>query len=413
MLNNMENGADVDPIRNMPNYWTFQIAGWFAFAVLSVVTLNVWYNPGQLIPALHSFVQAALGIVVSHPLRWIAKRTWNAKPVPRIFINAFAILIASQVWTVLRLEAFTSMTGLPIGAEDWGGWIFGSMTVFASWAFCYHALKYYRQWLEQRELSIKAQNAALAAEALAERENVKRLYAENQMRESKLQLLNYQLNPHFFFNSLNSVTALVKRDDKDGAMEMLSRIGDFLRATLDDHTTSMHPLRDEVEILKRYLDIEKVRFGERLNPQISIAQDAAGVEVPGLILQPLIENSIKHAVGKSLSPTTIKLTAFIETDQLRIRLSDTGIGVEKPSANATMPSPGIGRKNVEERLRSVYGEQFHFAASANKEGGFTVSITLPLDVDDDGAASSFRASDTHTAPREQKLDQDGKLPEST
>lgn len=378
MLDNIAKTDDVEPVPNMPGYWTFQLAGWTAFAALSVVTLNVWYNPGELVPALHSFVQGALGILVSHPLRWVAKRTWTTRTVPRILINAFAILIASQIWTVLRLIAFTSMTGLPIGPEDWGGWIFGSMTVFASWAFCYHALKYYRQWLEQRELSIKAQNAVLAAEALAARENAKRLQAENQARESKLRLLNYQLNPHFFFNSLNSVTALVKRDDKQSATEMLSRIGEFLRVTLDDDTTSMNPLRDEVEIVERYLDIEKVRFGERLNPEISVDKDAAGIEVPGLILQPLIENSIKHAVGKSLSPTTIKLTAIIENDQLKIRLSDTGIGIEKPSTNGTMPSPGIGRKNVEERLRSVYGDNYHFDTCTNDEGGFTVKIFLPI-----------------------------------
>ena len=112
------------------------------------------------------------------------------------------------------------------------------MTVFGSWAFCYHALKYNRQWIEAHELSIKAQSAALAAEALAERENTKRLQAEGLARDAKLRLLNHQLNPHFLFNSLNSVSALVKRNDQDGAVEMISRIGEFLRTSLEEREIS-------------------------------------------------------------------------------------------------------------------------------------------------------------------------------
>ncbi len=377
MLNNIENGAKVDPIANMPGYWTFQIAGWLFFAALSYFSLTIWYNPGEFIPALHTIAQSIVGIAVSHPLRWVARKTWTTRTAVRILINGSAIIIASLIWTALRLGLFTWMTGEVIGFEDWGGWIFGSMTVFASWAFCYHALKYYRQWLEQRELSIKAQNAMLEAEALAERENVKRLYAENLVRESKLRMLNYQLNPHFFFNSLNSVTALVKRDDKTAAMEMLSRIGDFLRVSLEGSEIFEHPLRDEIEFLKLYLEIEKVRFGDRLNAKFNVSNEANGVEIPNLLLQPLIENSIKHAVGRSLSPTTIRVDAEVANGRLNIRLSDTGIGEPRESSTTPNQSPSIGLKNVEERLRSVYGDDYNFSTGTKKDGGFQIEISVP------------------------------------
>lgn len=377
MFKHIQNGTKVDPISKLPSYWTFQITGWLAFAVLSYLSLTVWYNPGEFIPALHTIAQSIVGIAVSHPLRWVARASWATRIEWRIIANAGAIVIASLVWTALRLGLFTWMAGEVISFEDWGGWIFGSMTVFASWSFCYHALKYYRQWLEERELSIKAQNAMLAAETLAQRENVKRLHAEKLVRESQLRMLNYQLNPHFFFNSLNSVTALVNRDDKDAAIEMLSRISDFLRVTLEGGDSFEHPLRDEVEILKLYLEIEKVRFGDRLNSEFSVTKEAENIEVPSLLLQPLIENSVKYAVGRSLSPTTIRLEARMHNGRLIVLLSDTGIGTPRETAGVPCPSTGIGLHNVEQRLQSVYGDDYSFRINARDNGGFETEISVP------------------------------------
>ena len=362
----------------LPGYWSFQIAGWLAFALVSIFSLNVWYNPGELLPPLHSVAQSLIGIFVSHPLRAVARRSWNTPPLQRIVIVSIAIIVTSQIWTVLRLLAFLHMTNLPIASSDWGGWIFGSLTVFGSWAFCYHAIKYYRQWLEAHALSIKAQNAALAAEALAERENAKRLQAEGLARAAKLRMLNYQLNPHFLFNALNSVSALVKRDDQNGAIEMLSRIGEFLRSSLEESETFEHELRDEIEIVEHYLAIEKVRFGERLNVDFKISTSAANIHIPSLLLQPLIENNIKHAVGKSLTPTTIRIEATVETDRLRIILSDRGEATPIARKNAHAYSVGVGLKNVEERLKSVYGADYKFLVGPAEGGGYSAEIVVPV-----------------------------------
>jgi len=376
MSDTVSTAATVRPDASIPGYWAFQIGGWSAFALVSILSLNVWYNPGELIPPLHSIVQAVIGVFVSHPLRWAAQRTWNFNPAPRLALNAVAILVASQIWTVLRLLAFTLMTGTVIGAEDWGGWIFGSLMVFSCWAFCYHAIRYYRQWVEQREVSIKAQNAALEAEAVAQREHIKRLEAENLVRESRLRLLNHQLNPHFFFNSLNSVTALVRRGDKDAATEMLSRIGDFLRVSIDSDDEPQHPLRDELHIVDLYVGIEKIRFGDRLVTEVEVSDDAAETLIPSLLLQPLIENCVKHAVGRSLSPTTIRLSGEVENDRLSVRVTNTS--PETPTPGPAGKSRGIGLKNVEERLRSMYGDQYRFRAGEKEDGGgFEIQIDIP------------------------------------
>lgn len=385
MLDVLIGARNADHPAELPGYWWFQIAGWSAFALVSILSLNVWYNPGELVPAMHSIVQSAIGILVSHPLRFAARRTWNLPFRARIALNGAAVLIASQIWTVLRLLAFTAMTGEVIDREDWGGWIFGSLTVFSSWAFCYHAIKYYKEWAGQRELSIKAQNAALEAEANANREHIKRLEAENLVRDSRLQLLNYQISPHFFFNALNSVTALVQRGDRTGAIEMLSRIGDFLRISLESSEPE-HSLVDEVHIANLYLGIEKIRFGDRLVAHFEIAPAAQLTMIPSLLLQPLLENCVKHAVGKSLSPTVISLRARIANERLQVIVSDNGTGAPTKRA-AGDPPGGIGLNNVEGRLQSVYGEDYRFAASHSDSGGFEVLIELPVRYDS-GAGGS-------------------------
>jgi len=401
MLKNSASGADVAPPGDLPGYWTLQTAGWLAFAGLSYLSLNIWYNPGEIIPVLHTFAQSVMGIFVSHPLRWVARATWDKALAPRAIINGAAVLAASLTWTALRLGLFSAMTGEIIGSEDWGGWIFGSLIVFASWAICYHALKYYRQWLQQREVSIQARNTALEAQALAQEETVKRLHAESLVRESKLRILNYQLNPHFFFNSLNSVTALVKRGDKEAAIEMLSRIGDFLRASLEIGETLEHPLRDEIDIISQYLDIEKVRFADRLNTSFEVSGEANDVSIPSLLLQPLIENCIKHAVARSLSRTTIRLTAGVEGARLHLRIANTGVEEPNETAERIRRSPKIGLRNVEERLRSVYGDDYSFAAGPDEEGNFVIRITVPsgmADAHGRGAPPQVSAADPYPAP---------------
>lgn len=339
--------------------------------------LNAWYNPGELAPALHSGVQSLIGLLVSHPLRSVMRRTWDSPTPVRVAINSIAILVASQIWTVLRLGAFTLMTGVTIGPEDWGGWIFGSLTVFASWAFCYHALKYYRQWIDQREVSIKAQNSAFAAEAIAQRETVKRLRAESLVRESKLRLLNNQLNPHFLFNALNSVTALVSRGEKHAAIEMLTKIGDFLRTSLDGDNETLHPLRDEIEITNLYLGIEKVRFGDRLTVEIAVSNEASSIAIPRLLLQPLVENSIKHAVGKSLAPATLRIEGAAAGKRLLLSVCDTGAGGGEAAIKGGQQGRGIGLKNVTERLQAVYDGDFALKTHFNDASGFCIEISVP------------------------------------
>ncbi len=362
-------------------YWTFQFAGWSAMALLSYLSLTVWYNPGEFAPALHTLLQSALGIVVSHPLRSVGKRLWQAPIATRIALNALAVVTASLVWSALRIQTFTWLTGEVIPAADYGGWIFASVIVFGAWSFCYHAFRYYRQSLEQRRLATEAQNAALRAQAKAQHESFKRLEAEKLFRDSQLRMLKYQLNPHFFLNALNSVSSLVRKGDSDDAMRMLARIGDFLRLALADPEQVHQPLVDELDALQTYLDIERVRFGDRLITEFDVSSDTLDVPVPCFLLQPIFENAVKHAVGVSLKPTTIRLRTRLDGDALEIVVTDDGPGVPVSADTeygGGRGDGGIGLLNVRQRLESAYGEGFVLSiANVRSESGLKVSIRIP------------------------------------
>ncbi|RFB04936.1 sensor histidine kinase [Parvularcula marina] len=377
MLNKTEQTGLSSSRISTQQFWVFHIGGWSAMALVSYLSLTIWYNPGQLIPALHTVLQSVLGLFVSYPLRWAGSALWNAPIIRRVILNGAAIILASIIWTALRVTTFTALTGEVINPADWGGWLYASLTIFGAWSFCYHALKYYRQWLEQRQLATEAQKAALEAQTLAQLESLKRLEAESQYKDAKLRMLKYQLNPHFLFNALNSVTHLVRKGDQTSATEMLVKIAEFLRTSLEHDDELLHSLRDELEVIELYLAIEKSRFGDRLQTEFNVSDEALNVNVPSFLLQPVYENAMKYAVGQSLSPTVISFSAECDGDDLTLSISDTGPGFHEMEESSARSSIGIGLRNVEERLQSQYGANYNLRIENNDKGGASVRITIP------------------------------------
>ncbi|MFN7054048.1 sensor histidine kinase [Hyphomonas sp.] len=357
-------------------YWLLQIAGWSAMALLSFLSLTIWYNPGEWQPAMHTLLQSFLGIFISHPLRWVATMTWSSSWLVRTVTNGAAVVAASLVWTAARLASFTWLTGEAIPPSDWGGWVFASVIVFGAWSFCYHALKYYRAWFLQRQFLAEARNEMLLAQASAREESFRRLEAEKHFRETQLRMLKYQLSPHFLLNALNSVSYLVHRDDKATALDMLARIGDFLRMSLEHHDELLHTLEEELTALQLYLGIERVRFGDRLQTEFRIDDAARSVLVPSLLLQPLVENSIKHALGRQTKPTLITVSAQVSGDRLQLTVQDDGPGPAGMSRSGS--ETGIGLLNVRQRLVSAYGDASSLEMTAAEPQGLIVSMSIPL-----------------------------------
>jgi signal transduction histidine kinase len=192
-------------------------------------------------------------------------------------------------------------------------------------------------------------------------------------KAAELRSLRYQVNPHFLFNTLNSLSALVMTGKADRAERMIQTISRFYRHSLATEPTADVSLRDEFDLQKLYLDIEAVRFPERLVTQFDLPEDLEEARVPGMILQPLVENSVKYAISAVARPVTITLAAREEFDRLVITVSDDGPGVPQGASHGF----GIGLANVRDRLEARFGPDIGFS-SAPVPGGYRTEIRIPL-----------------------------------
>ena len=200
--------------------------------------------------------------------------------------------------------------------------------------------------------------------------------------EARLDALQRQINPHFLFNTLNSITALV-RSQPELAREMTVKLANILRALLKDHDTYV-PLRDELRFTDDYLDIEVVRFGsDKLKVEKEIDPRTLEVLVPSILLQPLIENSIKHGLEPRIHGGTVTLRSRLEGDRVFIEVADDGVGMgNRPPSALRRDGAGIGMKNVQERLDVLYGNQASFKVVSNPGRGTLISIEIPVVIPD-------------------------------
>jgi sensor histidine kinase YesM len=354
-------------------FWLFQLAGWGGFCIVTFFSLTLWYNTVELSHILQIIVQALLGMLLSLPLHRALRAVWDAPLLRRVTVTALAVAILALVWTVVRIAAFIYITSAPgtwIWA-DFGGWYFSSFLVYLCWVALYFGNKYYfRAQSEQRE--------RLEAIARVKEEQLKRMQAEADARTSQLGMLRYQLNPHFLFNTLNTVSALIRVKDDRTARKMISRLGDFLRYSLESDPAAMIPLQQEIEALMLYLDIEKVRFGERLKLDFEVDGPAADARVPSLLLQPLVENSVKHAIGANERGGTIGLRATVSGGELHLVLTDTGPG-EPVRAGAPPSGRRVGLENTLQRLKTLYNDAYVFDIERREPAGVRITIHIPYD----------------------------------
>jgi LytS/YehU family sensor histidine kinase len=215
-----------------------------------------------------------------------------------------------------------------------------------------HAIDYYRKFHE-RELR--------AAEL------------EKRLTQAKLQALQMQLNPHFLFNTLHSISSLMHRD-VDAADRMIARLSDLLRQALESTTEHEVPLRQELAFIDRYLEIEQIRFADRLTVQKEVASETLNALVPNLILQPLIENAIRHGIEPQARRGQIDLRAQRENETLQLQVRDNGAGI----AGTKSLEEGIGLSNTRARLKELYGTKHQFELRQGEQGGLIVTLRLPF-----------------------------------
>jgi signal transduction histidine kinase len=349
-------------------FWLFQLAGWSGLSIISYFSLNLWYDQPDLAYVGHNILQSALGMAVSWPLRSIFRAVWTYGPALRLAIITASVLLFATVWAALRLALFEWMTEESGLWPDFGGWLFPSIFIFLCWTALYHVFKYSR-------LAELEHSALLNMSSERNQQAAKAARAESTAREAQLTMLRYQLNPHFLFNTLNAIQSLVMSRQTDRATEMIASLSDFLRYSLYTDSKKLVTVEDEIDAMRLYLLIEQARFGSRLVVNINVADAAATELMPSMLLQPLVENSIKYAVAKSEQGGSIDIDAYCDGTHLNLEVSDSGHGaLDLPSMGDT----GVGLKNIRQRLASTYGPDHDFSLQTLASGGVRAHIRIPL-----------------------------------
>lgn len=353
-------------------YWALQLGGWLGLCLVSFVSLTLWYNTFVLPHVIHTFLQAVAGMVLSLILGWVFELVWHRPLLLRAAGSILAIALIAIIWTAVRIAMFTWLTNETGLWADFGGWYFASFMVFVSWSACFYCLKYYSRLQKEHTMM-------LAAAEQTKTEHIKRQQAETIAREAQIKMLRYQLNPHFLCNTLNAINALVSFDEKEKAQKMTVQLSQFLRYSLDINPEIEVTLEQEVHALMLYLDIEKTRFEERLELDFSIKEQAKNAMIPSLLLQPIVENSIKYSVAPSEAGGTISLHAKVLDDQLIIEMSDTGSGAKVASSKIqSFQGRGVGLRNIKERLEVLYNTDYQFELSNSPGGGLNTIIRIPF-----------------------------------
>jgi two-component system LytT family sensor kinase len=339
-------------------FWTLQSAGWAGYFVLR--TLGGIANAMGWLFIVPTALTTATGYSLTLLMSAAYRRLFNMRPVATwggsILILMFSAALFSSIETWAH-ATFYSTGPMPEGVQFFGA-ILLDFTLLAAWSALYYGINFYILVEEQRDQLLRLGSQASSAQ---------------------LAMLRYQLNPHFLFNTLNSISTLVLLKQTERANAMLSRLASFLRYTLVSEPEGEVPLAQEVETLKLYLDIEKMRFEERLRTSFDIDPAAAQANIPSLLLQPLVENAIKYAVTPKEEGADIAVAARRIGNRVHITVSDSGPG-SGPGASdggaATTVSTGVGLVNTRDRLMQAYGSEHRFETEARPDG-FTVTIEIP------------------------------------
>ena len=339
-------------------FWTLQSAGWAGYFLLRA--LGGIANAMGWLFVVPTALDTATGYSLTLLMSAAYRRLFRANPAVTWSISIVILLLASAAFSSIETWAhatFYRSGPMPAGVQLLSA-ILLDFSLLAAWSALYYGIKYYLLAEEQREQLLRL---------------------ESQASSAQLAMLRYQLNPHFLFNTLNSISTLVLLKQTERANAMLSRLSSFLRYTLVNEPESEVTVAQEIETLKLYLDIEKMRFEERLRASFEIDPTASDARIPSLLLQPLVENAVKYAVTPKEEGADIAVAARRLGNRVHITVSDTGPG-STPGVNDGGARPGsstgVGLANIRDRLAQAYGTDHRFETQAGSEG-FVVTIDIP------------------------------------
>jgi len=349
-------------------FWRLQSVGWGGAMLLRAMSSIANAQPVSFLVLV--LIATITGFSISLILAVIYRQLIGQRPLITWGITVLVLPLAvglhafidAWVISLYRPETDASFAQLLIGV------FYLDATLLGAWSALYYAINYFLQVEEQNDQLIRLENQATSAQ---------------------LAMLRYQLNPHFLFNTLNSISTLVLLKQTEPANAMLSRLSSFLRYTLVNEPSARVTVTKEVETLKLYLDIERMRFEERLRTTFRIDPDTEEALLPSLLLQPLVENAIKYAVSPQESGAEITIASQLIGQNLRITVSDTGPGLQTGDTDNRLSgvsfdggeqvSTGVGLANIRDRLSQAYASSHRFEIVDPPEGGFAVVIEIPFE----------------------------------
>jgi two-component system LytT family sensor kinase len=350
--------------------WTLIFLGWTFLGVFYAGQTFLIYARSNHPTRFARILPGALVIwyswaVLSPFIIWLARnfRIERKRLLPNLAMHVAAGIFFSFLHQALPILVFSTVEAASGKPFLFFSRLFNSLfslyfsnDFFIYWMilFAVHALDYYRRY---REGELKASRL------------------EGQLAQAQLQALKMQLHPHFLFNTLHAISALVHKDP-EVADRMIARLSDLLRLTLDNVGVQEVPLRQELEFLDRYLDIEQQRFQDRLEVHMEIDSRTLDAMVPNLILQPLVENAIRHGIAQRSSAGRVEIRAKREDSLLRLEVRDDGSGLPEESGETL--KEGIGLGNTRTRLQQLYGTTHRFELSNAPNGGLVVSLMIPF-----------------------------------
>ena len=339
-------------------FWTLQSAGWAGYFLLRALG-GIANGVGWLF-VVPTALTTATGYSLTLLMSAAYRRLFHMPPLATWGGSILLVLIASVAFSSIATWAHATFyrTGpMPQGIQLLSE-ILLDFALLVAWSALYYGINFYILVEEQRDQLLRLESHASSAQ---------------------LAMLRYQLNPHFLFNTLNSISTLVLLKQTERANAMLSRLSSFLRYTLVSEPEGEVTVAQEIETLKLYLDIEKMRFEERLRTSFDVDPAAAQANIPSLLLQPLVENAIKYAVTPKEEGADIAVSVRRLGSRVHITVSDSGPGSQTGSndgAGGFTSSTGVGLANTRDRLAQAYGADHRFETEAGPHG-FTVTIEIP------------------------------------
>lgn len=343
----------------LSSFWILQLLGWALYGVLIYITfLTVVPPSGRFMLLQVKISRTVTGFLLTSLMRPIYKHVGSARSVPFL---ALLILITSFVFG--SLWPFGEHTGLWLmNRQQYGfniNWarypveVLDYSFTLAGWSALYFGIKYWRQWQSEHERTLQA-------EALA--------------NHAQLDALRYQLNPHFLFNALNSIRASIDEDSRR-AKRMVTEFSEFLRYSLLNNNSTHVELRQEIEAIKNYLAIEKIRFEDKLDVTFDFEPAAEECRLPGFLIHPLVENAVKHGMTNTSEPLRICIAAKVRDSRLVVEIANTGRLDKRPQTNGG--GTQIGLRNVRERLAKLYPDKSSFSL---RQDGPWIRATIEMEV---------------------------------